>query len=639
MMSESSAGGQGAVSPSGTLVAGRFAVLDEIGRGGMGVVLRCEDQVLKRIIALKILDCRDRPDLIARFHTEARAAARLDHPGIVKVLDFSNDDNRLFLCMDVIPGKSLDEFLNSGGTLACQKAVLLLLQIARALEHSHKNGVLHRDIKPSNIIVRQTENGDLQATIVDFGIAKLQTDDLRNTNGNRITLTRAGAVLGTPAYMSPEAARAEKLDSRSDIYSFGCLMYELLTGRRPFEADNQLELMLKHLKSPVPGFPESGAHSFPGSEIMSRLEAITRRCLEKSPGLRFQSFGEVREALESLEESDQDPTEVRIDATAIGARWPLLVAALLALMTTVAVTAIIGFDRPEPYEKSPPGVSVDPRHRLLTRLSTEEPSLSLAGQTGDFYLTGNVRGQRDLDILKGRRDIRVLRIEAADLRNVDRKPLLALPLEELCLSASELDQQVLEDIGGIKTLRRLDLQYCSNISPDGLAGLSDLENLETLNLHRTAVDDAGLARIAGLPSLVKLGLKECPYLTRTSWKTLAGFPRLAWLVAFKSGLEKGEGQDLILPRELKRLETSRLSADLVQALRRSKVEDLMILEDRQSTRSDFLGLGELKGIRRIGIFNCPACRGTDGDLLSKLRKGLPGCAIVVRDGDRLDLDF
>lgn len=622
MMSENNSG----------LVAGRFAVLDEIGRGGMGVVLRCEDQVLKRIIALKVLDCQDRPDLIARFHTEARAAARLDHPGIVKVLDFSNDDNRLFLCMDVIPGKSLDTFSNPDTPLPREKAVPLLLQVARALEHSHKKGVLHRDIKPSNIIVQQTETGDLRATIVDFGIAKLQADEVGDPKSNSKTITRAGAVLGTPAYMSPEAARGEKLDSRSDIYSFGCLMYELLTGRRPFEADNSLELMLQHLRSPVPGFPDS-------VETDAGLEAITRRCLEKSAGLRFQSFSEVREALESLDESDLDPTEVRTDATAFGARWTLLVAALLALVTAIAVTTIIGFDRPEPDQKSPPRVSVDPRHRLLTRLSTEEPSLSLAGQAGDFYLTGNVRGQHDLDILKGRRDIRVLRIEAADLRNVDRKPLLDLPLEELCLSASELDRQVLEDIGGIKTLRRLDLQYCSNISPDGIAGLANLENLETLNLHRTAVDDAGLARIAGLPNLVKLCLKECPYLTRTSWKTLAGFPRLAWLVTFKSGLEKGEQRNLTLPRELKRLETSRIAADLVQALRRSQVEDLMILEDRQSTRSDFLGLGQLEGLRRIGIFNCPACKGNDGDFLSKLRKSLPGCTILVRDGDRLDLDF
>lgn len=615
-----------------TLVAGRFAVLEEIGRGGMGVVLRCQDQVLKRIIALKILECRDRPDLIARFHREARAAARLDHPGIVKVLDFGNDGNRLFLCMEVIPGKSLDALLETGSPLPGEKAVPLLLQIARALEHSHKNGVLHRDIKPSNIIVEQTDNGDLRATIVDFGIAKLQTDDL----GKSVTLT--GAILGTPAYMSPEAARGEKLDNRSDIYSFGCLMYELLTGRRPFQADNNLALMLEHLKSPVPRFPENTE-----TGEAAGLEAITRRCLEKSPGRRYQSFAELREALESLLESlshaEPDPAEAGITATAIGAPWAGAAAAVLMLLTVVAVTTIIGFDRPDPGENSTPRAPVDPRHRLLTGLSTEAPALSLAGQEGDFYLTGNVRGRHDLNILEGRRDIRVLRIEVADLRIVDREPLIELPLEEICLSASELDEGVLEDIGRIKTLKRLDLQYCSNITADGVAGLAGLENLETLNLQRTAIDDAGLAKIAGLPRLRKLGLKECPYLTGSSWKTLGTFPRLAWLVAFESGLEKGDQKSLILPPGLRRLETSRLSASLVDSLRRSQVEDLMILEDRESTRSDFLRLGELEGLRRIGIFNCPACKSTGDSLPIELKRRLPGCTIVIRDGDRLDLDF
>ena len=209
---------------------GPYEVLGELGRGGMGVVLRARRHDLQRDFALKvILPGKDTtPEALERFRREARAAARLaGHPGIVGVHDIGEENGKVFFAMDLVEGASLDRLIDAG-ELSPRRVALIVSQAARAVHHAHAHGVLHRDMKPGNILVTETDD----VRITDFGLAQTQDSD-----GEAARLTKVGAVLGTPAYLSPEQANGDELDARADVYSLGATLYEALTGDPPFVGD------------------------------------------------------------------------------------------------------------------------------------------------------------------------------------------------------------------------------------------------------------------------------------------------------------------------------------------------------------------------------------------------------------------
>ncbi|MGD9684059.1 MAG: serine/threonine-protein kinase, partial [Candidatus Obscuribacterales bacterium] len=212
-----------------SLIAGRYRPMSLLGEGGAGQVFKCEDIVLSSVVAVKILHAdSDEADLI-RFQKEARAMARLDHPNIIKVLDFGLSEGRPFLAMELCEAESLASMLEDRGPLDFDFSYGFLRQIVSAISYAHRQDVLHRDIKPSNVLLSIEPSGDLKARICDFGLAKVTQD------AQAQMLTSAGGVIGTPAYISPEAVTGTGVDARSDIYSFGCMMFEILTGRLPFK--------------------------------------------------------------------------------------------------------------------------------------------------------------------------------------------------------------------------------------------------------------------------------------------------------------------------------------------------------------------------------------------------------------------
>ena len=215
----------------GHRVAGKYKILEEIGRGGMGVVYKAEDTRLDRTVALKFLPqelTRDE-EARARFIQEAKAAAALEHPNICTVYEVDEAEGRIFISMAFIQGQSLKDKLR-GGPLDIEEAKAIALQVAEGLREAHEKGIVHRDIKPANIMV--TDKG--QAKIMDFGLAKLSWG---------ADLTKPAMILGTAAYMSPEQAKGEPVDRRTDIWSFGATLYEMLTGERPFRKGQERALI------------------------------------------------------------------------------------------------------------------------------------------------------------------------------------------------------------------------------------------------------------------------------------------------------------------------------------------------------------------------------------------------------------
>ena len=273
----------------GKIIGNRYEILEEVGLGGMATVYKAKDHVLNRLVAVKVLKDEFTTDaeFVKRFNTEAQAAASLSHPNIVSIYDVGHEDenNLYYIVMELIQGKTLKEIINSEGKLSWKWAVNIAMQIASALEMAHKKGIIHRDIKPHNIII--TEDGI--AKVTDFGIAKAVSNS---------TITAFGTTIGSVHYFSPEQAKGGFTDAKSDLYSLGVVMYEMLTGKVPFDADTPVSVALKHMqeepKEPVELNPE----------IPSAVNQIVVKAMQKEPTARYQTATEM---LHDLSKALKDP--------------------------------------------------------------------------------------------------------------------------------------------------------------------------------------------------------------------------------------------------------------------------------------------------------------------------------------------
>ncbi len=260
----------------GKLLDNRYEILEIIGTGGMAVVYRARDRLLNRFVAVKILKdefARDL-DFRRRFHMESQAVAMLSHPNIVSVYDVNRSDNIEYIVMELVEGVTLKEYMERKGPLSAAETLHFVPQIASALEHAHSRGIIHRDIKPQNILILR--DGSLKVT--DFGIARM-------TEAQQETMT--GDALGSVHYVSPEQARGSNIDARSDIYSLGVVMYEMLTGRLPFEGETPVAVVLQHINS-IPLLPSEIK-----SDIPTGLEEITMKAMSPAPESRYASAAEM----------------------------------------------------------------------------------------------------------------------------------------------------------------------------------------------------------------------------------------------------------------------------------------------------------------------------------------------------------
>lgn len=278
----------------GTMV-GTYKILSLIGEGGMGVVYKAEHVVMQRIVALKMMRSGVvGREVIMRFQQEAKAVSALEHPNIVTIYGCEvSEEGNPFLVMEHVDGKTLeDEEVRAN--LSLEEAVDVFIQLCDALGHAHQKGVIHRDLKPANIIFSHCADGILpmNVKILDFGIAKL----LPSSGKEMFDLTRTGQPVGSPSYMSPEQCRAEELDARSDIYSLGCVMYKLISGKPPFEGTSLFAVMAKHLGEQPAPFSKVN----PALRVPIELEEIILKTLEKRRERRYESMAELKAALESL---------------------------------------------------------------------------------------------------------------------------------------------------------------------------------------------------------------------------------------------------------------------------------------------------------------------------------------------------
>jgi eukaryotic-like serine/threonine-protein kinase len=276
----------------GKVLDNRYRLVERLAAGGMGVVYRAERVGLARQVAVKFLhrSSASVPGHRARFEREAAAMSRVTHPNLVSIIDFGSTDDVPYLVMDYHPGVSLRRALKAG-PMEGRRAVFIARQILAGIGSAHACGVVHRDLKPGNVLLVGSPGEDL-VKILDFGVAKL----LEGDGGPSDLSAVAGYVLGTPEYMSPEQARCERIDQRTDIYALGVLLYEMLTGRLPFQAEGDLAILHKHIEE-TPRPPRAFV-----PEISPELEAATMRALEKPREHRWQSAAEFSKALAAVPE-------------------------------------------------------------------------------------------------------------------------------------------------------------------------------------------------------------------------------------------------------------------------------------------------------------------------------------------------
>src|SRR5437588_422102 len=315
----------------------QYTIVSKIGEGGMGEVYRARDTKLGRDVAIKVLPAAFSADAerLRRFEQEAQSAGALNHPNILSIFHIGTHDGAPYIVSELLEGETLRDRM-AGAALAQRKAIDYGLQIAKGLAAAHEKGIVHRDIKPDNIFI--TNDGHVK--ILDFGLAKL-TSAAHGTSQTEVPTrkvnTDPGTVMGTMGYMSPEQLKGQQIDHRSDIFSFGAILYEMLSGKRAFRGDSMAETMSAILREDPPDLSETN------KTVSPALERVVRHCLEKNPEERFHSARDLAFAIESLSGAATSSGQTMTDLTALSSRsrtnkkLPWIVAALFALALIAAL--------------------------------------------------------------------------------------------------------------------------------------------------------------------------------------------------------------------------------------------------------------------------------------------------------------
>lgn len=362
---------------------GRYRIVKELGQGNMGVVYQAHDPKIDRMVALKVL----RPDrvtsdaFVARFLKEARAIGRLCHPRIVTVYDVGEDHGTVYIAMEYLQGEPLDAVMQKG-RLTVPQSIDVVCQVAEALDYAHQQGIVHRDIKPSNIIL--TRNQSVRLT--DFGIARIED----TTAGYQ---TQAGEILGTPMYMSPEQVMGKTADGRSDLYSVGVVLYEMITGKRPFTGNN-LAAIFRSITHDVPEQP------FSIDPFISRsLSDVVMKSLSRSPDDRFQSGKALADALKRFEavppaSNGAGRNEKKFRGKAFG-----IFAVIIIVLIAMAAGGYHYFSRPtsdqREVKKDATGEKVDAQNLLNKTVSLKMNSVP---QGANVYIDGVFKGKTPMDL-------------------------------------------------------------------------------------------------------------------------------------------------------------------------------------------------------------------------------------------------
>ena len=481
------------------VVVGRYEILSRLGSGGTSTVYKALDLVLKRFVAVKLLRAGTRTqEQLVRLQREARAICLLKHPNIIDAFDFVVDGNNVpVLAMEYVDGVSLDDLIKRKGPLELDDAIRVCEQICSALNYAHSHNIMHRDLKPANIIVQNTN--PIEIKIIDFGIAKLSDEDG--------SLTNAGEIVGTPSFISPEQAQGGKVDYRSDIYSLGCLMYKILTGRNPFRGATVMETLQAQIHDDAPTLMEGNA----SREFPDELEEIIAKALKKNPDERFQSMNEVSAALDELNpntsESLFETPEIEDEPLDSENKRSKLVLPVILLAVLLAV-ALAAMQISKTFSEKEEQTSEE------SMIKTHQLGKKSVGKWNWYFIRSKTVTDDQLETLRALKADRLTlaktTITNEQLQKVAKIPLVLLDLRETAISNEGL--RTICDT--MPNLRSLVIEQCPNIDSRGYREIRKLKKLTILSLRNTTVSDDDLKVLCpALPNLNLLYVANSPNIT------------------------------------------------------------------------------------------------------------------------------
>ncbi len=582
---------------SRTFQRGRFVIMSEIGEGAAGTVSRAFDTVLGRNCAIKCLHNKNRGERqILRFQREARASSRLKHAGIVEIYDFGvSEDGAPYLVMEYVEGLSLVSYLEDKGRLPIPQAVRIAGLIANAMAHAHANNVIHRDLKPSNVILIATDSSieDVGVKIVDFGIAAVIDGE---TIGK--TITPSQGLTGSPYYMSPEQASRVGIDPRTDIYSLGCMLFELLVGQKPYCGETALSTIEMHCKTPVPL-----AHLVaPNFKIPEPLSRLVQKMMAKSKDERVLTMPEVVAQLKPYENTEQElETQPGIAKAALPERpkQPRSRKKILATASAIFLVCLIGTWL-APYV-------VQEMKKPMFSLPEQKPIVESNEAETDFQSLGRLVGltQKQRETI-GSKQYHLFRESITD--NAVKGILLSgcEPPTDILISRAGITRESLKIIAKCPTVETLHLDYCQKLPESALVELLPMKKLQVLSLRGANITDKSMDLIAKIPSLNLVIVSDNPRVTISGVLKLANLPVLYSLGVGNTGVK---GSDYLALNAFKHLiilslDHARVSDEDLASIGKLKFLQRVTLTESTVSESGILPLAEIPSLHSLRMADC-----------------------------------
>ncbi|QQR57052.1 MAG: protein kinase [Candidatus Melainabacteria bacterium] len=525
-------------------IADRYDVRHVIGTGGTGMVVRAYDPHLDLDIAIKILNYDESGMTAVRLQREAMAAGKLNHLNIARVFDFGQtEDGSPYMVMELLHGKSLDVLLKQRGTLPLAEALPIFIQLCEGLNFAHNLGIVHRDLKPANVFVSRG-----QVKIFDFGVAKFENVDQ--------SLTTTRDLIGSPLYVSPEQARRDPSDLRADIYSLGCLMYEVLTGETPFQGATVLETLKMHSSAPPPRL---------GDEFPSAMADLVERCLQKRPEDRPKSLVEVIEVYHALQQGSYSVTEtepVAFEDLQPGekpdtSKKSLIMISSIAAISGALVLGLVFYVLGIADKKVPVKPPAQPIKDDAYKINFSEPVLPVKFQTtvkkGLIYKIGQGVIDSDLKELQGQKldklEIGNCMIDGSGLGYLKDVNLIGLNVTN-----SRINDLNVSNIIRFKNLEQLAFSS-PFVSDAGIAKLKALKKIKRLMLGGIVITDKGLEVLEDFPNLISLEL-YAPNATDEMFTYMRHMNKLTLLSLMETSISKDAGTYLKAFPKLESLDLS-----------------------------------------------------------------------------------
>lgn len=588
----------------------RYRDFAPAGKGGMGQVFRAYDQFLKKEVAVKVLIGEQASDRqIMRFQKEAKLASSLAHPNIVKIFDFGvSERQELFLIMDFVRGESLQDLINRKGPLPLQEALGYAGQICDALSHAHGHGVVHRDIKPSNIMLEASERGKPMVKIVDFGLAK-QVDDQSG-------FISQGSTVGTPLYSSPEQARNEIVDYRSDIYSLGCVLFAMLSGSPPFRGETAMATFEMHVNRDVSEICLEESLDNVNEECLEDLEDIVRHCMAKSPDERYQNVLELKADLQELMLEETHILKPLDDNLQGNMRFLTLeslskpkIGAIVAL--TMLLLVAVGLQLNQSLHMSAANRS---EVRLVPFITS-----SLDDIPGDI-------------VFRVRRNGSCVWMGSCAMKDEDIKTLKDDKIEALELRGLAMKGTGFKYLAG-KTIIRLSIRD-TKIDNKNLRFLNDIHGIQNLDLSYSGVSDRGIASLAPNPGLQGLVLSGCRGITSRSIPLIVErFPNLTGLVLNFTSIDGNELAKLQSLKSLSHLSLTGLKLNDEDVSGLASMKSLLSLNVSNNKLLTDRSVKSLNGSRKLLSLNVINCPGISETATVKFQKGHPRCKVETEKSD------